>query len=60
MERLKNGTSGYAQQSSHESRLQGARVEHGVVDEITVGMLGVTHVVDGAVPSDARHDPPEE
>jgi hypothetical protein len=61
MGRLKNGTSGYAQQSPHESvRLQGARIEHGVVGEITVGVLGVTHMVDGAVPSDARHDPPEE
>jgi hypothetical protein len=41
-------------------RLHGARVEHGVVSEIAVGMLGVTNVIDGTVPDDARHDPPEE
>lgn len=49
------------QQPPHESvRLHGARIEHAVVGEIAVGMLGVTNVVDGAVPDDARHDPPEE
>jgi len=49
------------QEPPHESvRLHGACIEHGVVGEITVGMLGVTNVVDGTVPDDARHNPPEE
>lgn len=49
------------QEPSREAvRLDRPRVEHRVVRDIAVRVLGVADVVDGSIPDDAGRDPPED